>query len=39
MPNDLELPNRITREELAVFWRVSARTIERLEAMGLARAR
>lgn len=29
------LPSRLTREELADFWRVSARTMERREAMGI----
>ena len=29
------LPSRITREELALLWRVSARTIERREAAGI----
>lgn len=29
------LASRITREELALLWRVSARTIERREAMGI----
>ncbi len=31
----LDLPLRLTREELAVFWRVSTRTIERWNAQGL----
>ncbi len=35
MSNDLELPERLTREELAGFWRVSIRTIERREAAGI----
>ena len=35
MPNDLELPSRLTRAELASLWRVSARTIERREALGI----
>lgn len=30
-----ELPPRLTREELALFWRVSTRTIERREANGI----
>lgn len=30
-----ELPPRLTREELALFWRVSTRTIERREASGI----
>ena len=30
-----DLPPRLTRAELAAFWRVSARTIERWEAAGL----
>lgn len=30
-----ELPPRLTREELAGFWRVSIRTIERRESNGL----
>jgi predicted DNA-binding transcriptional regulator AlpA len=30
----LDLPERMTRRELAKFWRVSARTIERREAAG-----
>lgn len=29
------LPSRLTRAELASFWRVSVRTIERREAMGI----
>ena len=29
-----DLPSRLTRAELAAFWRVSARTIERWEAAG-----
>ena len=29
------LPLRMTRAELARFWRVSVRTIERREAMGI----
>jgi DNA-binding transcriptional MerR regulator len=29
------LPLRLTREELASFWRVSTRTIERWSAQGL----
>ncbi len=29
------LPLRLTREELASFWRVSTRTIERREAQGI----
>lgn len=29
------LPTRLTRVELAVFWRVSIRTIERREALGI----
>jgi predicted DNA-binding transcriptional regulator AlpA len=29
------LPPRLTRAELALFWRVSVRTIERREAMGI----
>jgi transcriptional regulator GlxA family with amidase domain len=29
------LPERLTREELAAFWRVSVRTIERREAVGI----
>ena len=32
---DTGLPSRLTRAELAAFWRVSARTIERWEAAGL----
>ena len=35
MSNDLELPEQLTREELAGFWRVSIRTIERREAAGI----
>ena len=34
MSNDLELPSRLTRAELALLWRVSARTLERREASG-----
>ena len=30
-----DLPQRLTREELARFWRVSVRTIGRREAMGI----
>lgn len=30
-----ELPPRLTREELALFWRVSSRTLERREAAGI----
>ena len=29
------LHSRLTREELAILWRVSARTIERREALGI----
>ena len=29
-----DLPSRLTREELALLWRVSPRTIERREATG-----
>ena len=29
------LPSRLTREELALLWRVSVRTIERREALGI----
>ena len=31
---DNALPQRLTRAELASFWRVSVRTIERYEASG-----
>lgn len=31
----LDLPQRLTREELADFWRVSTRTIERWSAQGI----
>ena len=31
---DNALPQRLTRAELAAFWRVSVRTIERHEASG-----
>ena len=31
----LGLPSRLTREELAAFWRVSTRTIERWNGQGL----
>jgi predicted DNA-binding transcriptional regulator AlpA len=34
MAGPLDLPERMTRIELAKFWRVSARTIERREAAG-----
>ena len=30
-----DLPLRLTREELAAFWRVSLRTLQRHEAMGI----
>lgn len=29
------LPERLTRAELAAFWRVTVRTIERREALGI----
>ncbi|MGV8986056.1 MAG: helix-turn-helix transcriptional regulator [Cypionkella sp.] len=32
------LPLRLTRDELALFWRVSTRTIERWSAQGLCPA-
>lgn len=34
-PQAAILPPRLTREELARFWRVSIRTIERREAVGV----
>lgn len=34
-PHVSALPPRLTREELALFWRVSIRTIERRDAMGI----
>lgn len=34
-PQSAILPSRLTRAELAVFWRVSIRTIERREALGV----
>ena len=35
MSNQLELPARMTRAELAALWRVSLRTVERHEAAGI----
>lgn len=34
MTGNDDLPDRLTRQELAHFWRVSTRTIERHEASG-----
>lgn len=35
MTDASDLPARMTREELALLWRVSTRTIKRREAMGI----
>lgn len=34
-PADMQLPGRITREELARHWRISVRTLLRWEADGI----
>lgn len=33
--HSVALPSRLTREELALFWRVNIRTLQRREAMGI----
>lgn len=35
MTEPTDLPDRVTRQELAHFWRVSSRTIERREMAGI----
>lgn len=36
MTDTNDLPLRLTRAELAAFWRVSARTLQRREALGIS---